>query len=174
MEAIRPKVLLVGKTSRSYSSLPTHLRKQGCEYRFAASSQEVYRLFDKYSFDLVLVPIRLGCESLYHLVDLLNGSGTTLFYSQAVEDGCWWLPALRLGTNCFGAPALRPSEFVAALDESIQEIRRSLRRAIEPRPVITPRFSGSAVPLPFSSRVSLTAMPDSLTSTSLAAHKALG
>jgi hypothetical protein len=86
-------------------------------------------------------------------------SRTTLFYSQEVEDGCWWLPALRRGTNCFGAPAFRPSEFVTVLDETIEEIRSSMCVEAETQPAIASRHSGSIIAIPFSRRVSLSAIP---------------
>jgi hypothetical protein len=66
---------------------------------------------------------RLPDGSLYSLMNLLEGSGATMFYSFAVEYGCWWLPALRRGQKCFGSPALRPSEFMCLLNEMIRELR---------------------------------------------------
>ncbi|HVB55360.1 MAG TPA: hypothetical protein VNE63_02875 [Candidatus Acidoferrales bacterium] len=62
--------------------------------------------------------------SAFSLIFLLDRSNITLFYFHAVEDGCWWLPALRHGQKCFGSSALRPSEFVAALDDTCHWQRR--------------------------------------------------
>jgi hypothetical protein len=77
-----------------------------------------------------------------------------LFYSQPVEDGCWWLPALRHGQNCFGSSALRPSQFIAALDEAIEEI---CFRAVMERNIlqsVAPRLPASLTTLPSSWRES--------------------
>jgi hypothetical protein len=85
-------------------------------------------------FALVLSPMRLRDSSLFPLIGLLDGSGITLFYFHAVEDGCLWLPALRRGQKCFGSSAMRPSEFVAALDDVIEGIcfRAAMERTSEP------------------------------------------
>ncbi len=53
----------------------------------------------------------------------LSGSRTTLFYMLPVEVGCWWVPILRIGAECFGCRALRPREFSDDLDRIVHEIR---------------------------------------------------
>jgi len=159
MDAKKLKVLLIGKSPGGYLPLSNRLGRRRCDCRFAISNQEVCLLLDNHNFDLVLGPIKLNGDSLYPLIGLLDGSRTTLFYSQVVEDGCWWLPALRRGTNCFGAPAFRPSEFVTVLDETIEDIRTSMCVAAETQPAIASRHSGSIIAIPFSRRVSLSAIP---------------
>ena len=71
---------------------------------------------------LVLSPLKTAGSNASSLVALLEGSTTTLFYFEPVENGCWWLPALRNGHNCFGSSALLPSEFILLLDEIIGQI----------------------------------------------------
>jgi len=122
MEPKRPKVLLIGENPQSSSYLAKRLQERGCEYEFAVSYQEACWLLRAQNFDLVLSPMRLRDGSFFPLIALLDGSDITLFYSHAVEDGCWWLPALRHGQNCFGSSALRPREFAAALDEAIEKV----------------------------------------------------
>jgi hypothetical protein len=119
---IRPTALLIGESPQGSSNLAKRLQARGCECDFAVSSQEASSMLRAERFDLVLSPMRLRDGSLFSLINLLNGSGITLFFSYVVEDGCWWLPALRHGQNCFGSSALRPSQFIAALDEAIEEI----------------------------------------------------
>jgi hypothetical protein len=75
------------------------------------------------AFDLVLGPTRLPDGRLYSLLNLLEGSGTAMFYSFAVEYGCCWLPALQRGQKCFRSPALLPSQFMSLLNEMIRELR---------------------------------------------------
>jgi DNA-binding NtrC family response regulator len=123
-----PRVLLVGENPQGCSYLALRLQEWGCHCEFAASYPEACSLLRLQHFDLVLSPMRLRDKSLFPLIDLLDGSGVTLFFFHAVEQGCWWLPSLRRGEKCFGSSALRPSEFVTALDEAIGEIRRTLQR----------------------------------------------
>ena len=150
----RPKALLIGESPQGSSNLAKRLQARGCECDFAVSSQEASSMLRAERFDLVLSPMRLRDGSLFSLISLLDGSGITLFFSYIVEDSCWWLPALRHGENCFGSSALRPSQFIAALDEAIEEIcflavmeRNSLQS-------VAPRLRGSLTTLPSSWRES--------------------
>jgi hypothetical protein len=118
-----PKTLLIGENPQGSSYLATRLQGQGCGCAFATSYQEACSSLRSQSFELVLSPLRLRGVTVFPLIDLLAGSRITLFYSHAVEQGCWWLPALRHGEKCFGSSALRSREFVAVLDEVIAEIR---------------------------------------------------
>ena len=69
---------------------------------------------------------------------LLSGSATTLFYALRVEVGYWWVPILRLGEECFGAPVVRPSEFANALDEVLKEIRTEATWSGNPMRTVQP------------------------------------
>jgi hypothetical protein len=122
MESKGPKAPLIGENPQGSSYLAKRLQKRGCGCEFAVTYQEACSLVKAQDFDLVLSPMRLRNDTLFPLIALLEGSRITLFYSHPVEDGCWWLPALRHGRHCFGSSALRPSEFVVALDEAIEEI----------------------------------------------------
>jgi len=130
MEPKGLKVLLIGENPQGSSYLAKRLRKRGCDCEFAVTYQDACSLVKAQAFNLVLSPMKLHNDTLFPLIALLEGSRITLFYSHAVEDGCWWLPALRHGQHCFGSSALRPSEFVVALDEAIEEIyfRAALER----------------------------------------------
>jgi hypothetical protein len=117
------KVLLVGDSPQSFFLHQKHLEKNGCECEFVKSERTAWEMLGQRQFDLVLSlhPSReASCPSLGVL---LSGSQTTLFYALRVEVGYWWVPMLRLGEECFGAPVLRPSEFANSLDELIKEIR---------------------------------------------------
>jgi hypothetical protein len=74
-------------------------------------------------FDLVLAVHNTRGANSESLGGLLTGSRTTLFLALPVEQSCWWVPILRLGQDCFGAPAMRPGEFTNALDKVLGEIR---------------------------------------------------
>jgi len=127
MHGSKPKVLLVGEYLPGSSCWARHVERRGCECNFAATFQETCSLLPDTAFDLVLSPLRLRNHSCFPLIGLLEGSSATLFYSLPVEKGCWWLPAVRGGQNCFGTYALRSSEFLAALDEAIEELRSGAR-----------------------------------------------
>jgi hypothetical protein len=120
-----PKALLVGESAQGSSYIAKRLRERGCRCEFAASYEEALSLLGTHEFCLVLSPTRLRTTNLLPLMDLLEGSTASLFYAHSVERGCWWLPAIRRGHKCFGSYAVRPSEFVAVLDETIAEVRRN-------------------------------------------------
>ena len=125
MNATEPRVLLIGENSQGSLHLIKRLEGRGCHCRFATSYQDAISLLSTQDFDLVLSPMRIDDSSVFPLIDLLERSRTTLFYFQAVEEGCWWLPTLRFGQKCFGSNALRPSEFIPSLDLVIDEIQAS-------------------------------------------------
>ncbi len=118
------KALLIQERPQASGHLEKFLRQCGCECTCAVSYQEARSLLGSEEFDLVLSPLRLHNDSFYPLTELLQGSRISLFYSYPVEGGCFWLPALRLGRNCFGsAPLMGALDFAVALDDVIQEIQ---------------------------------------------------
>lgn len=146
MQTTEPRALLIGENSQGSSHLAKLLEGRGCKCSFATSYPEACSLLDTQSFDLVLGPLRLRDSSIFPLVGLLEGSNVTLFYFQPVEDGCWWLPALRRGRRCFGSDALRPSEFVVSLNGIISEMRVESQVPAENQPgwVSSPQTSNDA------------------------------
>jgi PleD family two-component response regulator len=169
-----PSVLLIGEKSNGSSHLTRCLDTSGCECSFASSCREAFLILRKKKFDLVLSPTILPDGKLYSIMNLLEGSHTTVFYSYAVENSCWWLPALRSGQKCFGSPAFRPSEFVTLLEETIKQIHRD---AVTPRESPQPPVSRADVfvmPI-LRSRVDLAvASPTGGEKQELAKHKAAG
>ena len=117
--------LLIGESSQGSGLLSTRLEARGCACNFAASAMDACAQLRVREFDLALSPLRLREVSLFPLIDSLEGSRTSLYYFRPVEEGCWWLPALRFGKKCFGSNALRPSEFIATLEQLIDEIARA-------------------------------------------------
>jgi hypothetical protein len=117
------KVLLIARSPMGMSFLAARLTKCACEIHFASSYQEANAFLNSQKYDLVLSEFRLQDGSAYPLADLLLGSNTTLVYSYAVEDTCWWLPAVRNGQSSWGSLAMQPSEIIGFLDGTIREIR---------------------------------------------------
>ena len=147
MEKRKPNVLLIGEFVHDSSRLATRLDQQGCECTFASSCREAFLMLRDRKFDLVLSPTSLRDGTLSPMMGILEGSGTTVFYFCLVEDGCWWLPALRCGRNCFGLPAVRSMEFVTLLDETIWGIQSAISAARESEPMLVCRTDTSAMPV---------------------------
>ncbi len=122
MSCKAPQVLVVGRAAASAGCLRERLQQWGCECQFANSFHEARSLVGAQAFDLVLSEFHLEDGTAYPLIALARGSRTTVFFSQAVEDSCWWVPAVRRGRECLGANALRPQEFSRVLDEVLQEL----------------------------------------------------
>ena len=115
------RVLLLGESEKGSSFLARFLEQRGCHCWFASSTEEGLTLFGRYKFHLVLStrPLRQANS----MVARLGESSCSVFYCQPVEDGCWWLPLVDHGRKCLGAPALRPSEFVSALGQIVNEFQ---------------------------------------------------
>lgn len=123
------KALLIAENPNGASYLAKRLLKHGCDCEFVTSLADARSRIEARDYDLVLSATRLRDGGAFPLMNRLEGSGATLFYFFPVEEGCWWLPALRFGTRCFGSSALRPSDFVPILDEVIDEIRIAAQAA---------------------------------------------
>lgn len=115
------KVLLAGERANGFSLLLQYLERRGYECRVAASSSEAMRLCAAYAFDVVLCTDQM--EEFHLLIAALAGSTATLYRCYLVEDGCWWVPAIRHGEKCLGAAALRSTEFSIALDRIVDEVK---------------------------------------------------
>jgi hypothetical protein len=121
------RVLLVGGSPQSFFLHRQHLEKNGCQCEFAACERTAWETLGHRQFGLVLSLHPSRGTGNPSLGVLLSGSPTTLFYALRVEVGYWWVPILRLGEECFGAPVLRPSQFPDALSEVLKEIRAEAR-----------------------------------------------
>ena len=125
-------VLLIVERPGSFSTITRKLENIGFRCTFADSYARAGDLVKNGFFELILSAIPPRDNAMSSLTKALAGTRTSVFYVHPVEDGCWWLPALRKGLQCFGAPALRPAEFISLLDEVIEEARR--RQAVGQQP----------------------------------------
>ena len=129
-------VLLIGESARSFTHIIRRLEHHGCRCHFVDSYEQARELIVNEPFDLILSVIPPRENAISSLTEMLLGTQASIYYAQLVEDGCWWLPALRQGERCFGAPALRPSEFASLLD---YEVERSQKAAeAESKPPVAP------------------------------------
>jgi hypothetical protein len=114
-------VLLVGRSGSWAPLLLKSLEKFGSELSVATPKTVTTEYVRLGAFDLVLLDSTVPSEQRRRLVSELAGSDVSLFYSLPVEAGCWWLPALRHGNDCHGAPAFRRSEFPRELERMLQD-----------------------------------------------------
>ena len=110
-------VLLVTDGARNAPVLQRHLQTRGCDVSFASSYREAAEMLSTRQFRLVLGEFILSDRTAYRLMPLLRGTGTTLFFSDAMEDGYWWMLALYQGQDRWGEPGMRATQFRTFLDE---------------------------------------------------------
>jgi len=123
VEPSRVNVLLIGESEQACRHLAKRLEKRGCRCWFASRLEDVRLLLDQRPFQLVLSSRPVTQKS--GLMELFSRAACSVFYSYPVEDSCLWLQAARHGQACLGLPALRPSEFARALDQTVGEVSPS-------------------------------------------------
>lgn len=113
-------ILLLGKGLGASSHLMARLQGRGCRCWSAVSAEESVALFRRHQFRLMLSvnPLR----TVTRTISLLGRSNCSAFHAVLVEQGCWWLPLMKNGEVCLGAPALRSEEFAGTLDAALKEI----------------------------------------------------
>jgi hypothetical protein len=111
-----PAVLLVGRSGSWSSVVLKSLEKTCCELSFETPQNVSPRFARKTLYDVILLDSTVPPEQRKALVAELVGSETSIYYTFPVENGCWWLPALRRGQDCLGEPAFRRSEFLLELE----------------------------------------------------------
>jgi DNA-binding NtrC family response regulator len=136
------QVLLIGRKPGD-SMLERLLRKRGCHCCFASSYDEAISCLRDRRIELILSPMTLRHTSMYGLMNLLSKSDVTLCYWIAVENDCWWLPAIQRGEPRFGTCALRSEEFARRLNKILDELSSTLERpgkrrtpAVEATPIL--------------------------------------
>ncbi len=117
MDAIQFKVLLLGENHSGWVRLQKQLEKRGCRCWFARSANEALTLHGPRDYDLILTSVPVA--QIDSCLAELGGFQPDVFYCHPVEDGCWWLPVVRHGRKCFGAPGVRGTEFLEVLERII-------------------------------------------------------
>jgi DNA-binding NtrC family response regulator len=105
--------------------------KRGCNLTLAACKKEAIELLQRRRFDVVLSGFLLTDGTAHELMAPLRGTDTTIFFSLAVEDSCWWITAMLQGQDRSEEAGMRPREFTMALDEllSAKSAKRDQPRA---------------------------------------------
>jgi hypothetical protein len=115
-----PNVLLVGRNGSWGTLVLKSLEKFGAELSFAAPQTVTSEYVRNGAYSLVLLDSTVPPEQRRQLASELAGSEASIFYTFPVENGCWWLPTLRCGQDCHGAPAFRRNEFPFELERILQ------------------------------------------------------
>jgi hypothetical protein len=131
MPTRRFTVLLVGKTSGNGAKLLDYLRRRGCVVRSILSYEEAAALLRNHKFDLVLSDFLISDGSAYRLIPLLSGTETSMFISNAVGGGCWWMNAIYDGQDRTKEPGMHPSEFKACLEHLLVAKKRGSEKGSE-------------------------------------------
>jgi hypothetical protein len=114
-----PSVLLVGRNGSWGTTVLKSLAKFGSKTYFVAQDAVTSKTVTQGAFDLVLLDSTVSPEQRRQIASQLVGSETSVFYTFPVENGCWWLPALRRGQDCHGDPAFRRKEFAEELERML-------------------------------------------------------
>jgi hypothetical protein len=114
-----PSVLLVGRSVSWGTSVLKSLAKFGSELTFVAP-QAVTSNHIRRGYDLILLDSSVPSEQRRQLAFELACSEASMFYMLPAENDCWWLPTLRRGQDCYGAPAFRRNEFPDELERTLR------------------------------------------------------
>lgn len=114
------RVLLIGESEHTCAHVRRLLENRGCQCWFGRSFDEGAALYVEHSFHMILSTIPLHRHDRF--LAKLRNLPSTVFQCCQVENGYWWLPVVRGGKECVGAPALRPKEFLAAFDQIVKEV----------------------------------------------------
>ena len=96
------------------------LEKFDCEWSFVSPQIVTAEYVRKGAYNLILLDSTVSPEQRKQLASELIGSKASIFYTFPVENGCWWLPTLRRGQDCHGAPAFRRNEFPFELERILR------------------------------------------------------
>ena len=116
------EILLVGESLLRCPELLGWLDDRGCTSEFSASFQDAVRRTSRKQFDLVISEYQLPDRSAFPMLDLLAGSGTTLFSSRALAADFLWLLMLDRGRRSIGSPVLRSHNLRGALDRVLNTL----------------------------------------------------
>ncbi|HKQ87358.1 MAG TPA: hypothetical protein VJS43_11395 [Candidatus Acidoferrales bacterium] len=115
------RVLMLGEKAIAPSWLLRRLEQNACACWSTESADHAVTLFEKHKFQLILNTGPIA--EAVRILPRLGKSDCSFFSAFLVEHGCWWLPMMYIGRECFGASALRTSEFLTVLDDNLQYIR---------------------------------------------------
>ena len=123
------KILFVGRSRGDFASLQSFLERRGGHCSFVRSAREGLALFGRDRFDLILDMTQF--QSDHAALTALGTANGSVYRCCQVEIGSLWLPVVSHGEKCFGSAALRPKEFIAALEKTIAEPAYKVKAACQ-------------------------------------------
>ena len=115
LPVVKSRILMIGQKSSWGFPLQSALQALGCEFSFAATLRVSNEFLRKKHYDVLLLDSSVPPSLRRKLAEALAASEASIFQLFPVENDCWWLPVLRKGEYCFGAPGYRTKEFPAEL-----------------------------------------------------------
>jgi hypothetical protein len=113
-------VLLVGRNGSWGATVLRSFEKFGSALSYVTPQTATPEYVKNGAFHLILLDSTVSADQRRRLAFELAGSNVSIFYTFPVENGCWWLPALRRGLDCHGAPAFRRNEFPPELERILE------------------------------------------------------
>jgi hypothetical protein len=117
----KSRILMVGQNTSWGAPLQSTLKKLGCDFTFAPSLRVTTEQVRRGSYALLLLDSTVPPALRRQLVSGLVGSEASIYQLFPVENGCWWLPVLLSGEDCFGSPGFRTKELPAELARVLRD-----------------------------------------------------
>lgn len=121
VDSSNARVLLVGERRPLFSPLFKRLEERGYDTEYAGSCREAIELMlhpcKAKTATVVLAKVLLPDGAGRRLIPSVTVARGSLFLSFPVEDGCWWIPAVRKGQLVRKATAFHSREFAKVLLE---------------------------------------------------------
>jgi hypothetical protein len=113
------RVLLVGLSASNSPELQDHLRRLGCRVSMRKSCRDAARTLQRDGYGLVLAEFLLSDGCAYDLVPVILATETSMFFTNALDDACWWMTAACRGQIRAEECGMNADEFRVALNEIV-------------------------------------------------------
>jgi hypothetical protein len=111
------QVLIITPQQHRAAALIERVARRGCRLFFANNCRSAKSVLKSAKIDLLLSQIILPDGTADHLLGLLEGTRTHVFFANTVEDSAWWLHVLIAGKNYWWKPILiSPEQFFPYLE----------------------------------------------------------
>ena len=115
------RTLLIGRDTSWGIPLLRALVRFGSEFSFVQPLRVTPEFIRKGGYTLILIDSTVPMGQRKQLVCGMVGSEASVFYAYPVENGCWWVPVLLSGEDCYGSPAFRTEQLLTELEHILRE-----------------------------------------------------
>lgn len=116
----KTEALLIGDEFRTALTLLDRMWRWGFQCHFAPTLQAASRFANMQPVDVILSERHPSDGTVAQLMNAFCDLPVTAYVCFPVDRGCFWLPVLDHGRNCWGSAALRPKELAQALQRLAQ------------------------------------------------------